>query len=102
MEEGTKEIMSEEENSMAEEKKDIKAEHSFLKYAVKLVQDAFSQLGASVATDSLLKAVLHSYAALNPSRRNRNNRRHYNDHSRNFNNYHCNRYMSNGKPSPPT
>ena len=87
-------------------REDIKADHPFLKYAVKLgyelelAQDALSRLGSSASTDSLLKAVLYSYAALNPSRRNRNNRRHYNNHSRNFNNHHRNQYMSNGKPFP--
>ena len=87
----------------------VKKDHPFLKYAVKLgydwelAEDALSRLGASASTDSLLKAVLYSYAALNPScnRRSRNNRRHYNNHNRKFNHHHHrNQYMSNGKPFP--
>ena len=90
----------------------IKTDHPFLKYAVKLgyqlelAQDALSRLGAAASTDSLLKAVLYSYAALNPSRRSRNNRRHYGNYNNNNNNrtyhnhHHNNQYMSNGKPFP--
>lgn len=89
----------------------INEDHPFLKYAVKLgyelelAQDALSRLGRAATTDSLLKAVLYSYAALNPSRRSRNNRRHYNrnyhhqnNNNNNMNNHHHN--MSNGKPFP--
>ena len=76
----------------------VRKDHPFLKYAVKLgydwelAEDALSRLGASASTDSLLKAVLYSYAALNPSssRRNKNNRRHYNNHQ----------YVSNSQPFP--
>lgn len=89
----------------------IQTDHPFLKYAVKLgyelelAQDALSRLGASATTDSLLKAVLYSYAALNPSRRSRNNRRHFNGNYRNNyrhhnNHHHNNHLMSNGKPFP--
>ena len=99
----------------------MNTDHPFLKYAVKLgyelelAQDALSRLGASASTDSLLKAVLYSYAALNPTRKTRNNRRHYNTYNNNYNNnynnynnnnrshhnhHHNNQYMSNGKPFP--
>ena len=53
---------------------EIDHDHSFLKYAVKLgyelalAQDALARLGGSASTDALLKAVLYSYATLNPIR----------------------------------
>lgn len=72
----------------------INIDHPFLKYAVKLgyeaklAEDALSRLGAQASTDSLLKAVLYSYAALNPnkrSRHNRSNRNHYLNRNNTYN-----------------
>ena len=59
----------------------INQDHPFLKYAVKLgyelalAQDALSRLGGAATTNSLLAAVLYSYATLNPSRRSKHHKR---------------------------
>ena len=81
----------------------IQDDHPFLKYAVKLgyqlslAEDALARLGSSATTDSLLKAVLYDYAALNP-RKNRHHRRNFNNRNNQFDG--TTNHVTNGKPYP--
>ena len=81
----------------------IQDDHPFLKYAVKLgyqlslAEDALARLGSSATTDSLLKAVLYDYAALNP-RKNRRHRRNFNNRNNQFDG--TTNHVTNGKPYP--